>query len=288
MSSSGPGSSTKEDPEDDIAPWSHGARQTREQNRISTRRGGEHAHPTCGRRRGLGGSTGRECRRPRAALGLRRPQHGFLGRDPGSGDMHTRQGAISDRHSRREEERPAGARLCLHQGKRRDRQQRTHRPGEPGERRLAGTSMAFPTSSSSSTSTRRARNASKARPTRWSPISCIKSADGKLAVVAVLLDGRQGQRYRWPPCVRQPAATRGALRSRCARAFDTADVLPAERGYSRVCRLAHHAAVAKAFGWFVLKELGPAVSKAQIAAFRSSTLNRVPVQPLNGRVVEQS
>jgi len=113
-----------------------------------------------------------------------------------------------------------------------------------------------------------------------------QSADGKLAVVAVLLT--EGKANAPLAAVFDSLPQHEGAKKPLRAAFDTADVLPAERGYFAFAGSLTTPPCSEGVRWFVLKE-PVAVSKAQIAAFRKLyNMNARPVQPLNGRVVEQS
>lgn len=113
-----------------------------------------------------------------------------------------------------------------------------------------------------------------------------RSADGRLAVVAILL--REGREHPVLKAVFDNLPARAGARTTLPAAFDAAALLPAERGYYRYAGSLTTPPCSESVRWHVLKE-PVEVSKAQIEAFRARyRANARPVQPLNGRVVEES
>ena len=112
-----------------------------------------------------------------------------------------------------------------------------------------------------------------------------QDAQGKLAVVAVLF--KQG---------RENAALKSVFASLPGKAGDKralpdpvnlADLLPAERGYYRFKGSLTTPPCSEDVSWQVLKQ-PVEISKAQLKAFRKLyKMNARPVQPLNGRTLEQ-
>jgi carbonic anhydrase len=113
-----------------------------------------------------------------------------------------------------------------------------------------------------------------------------QNAEGKLAVVAVLL--KEGKTNAALAEVFDGMPQHEGAKKSLPASFDAADVLPAERGYFAFVGSLTTPPCSEGVRWFVLKE-PVTVSKAQIAAFRKLYhMNARPVQPLNGRVVEQT
>jgi carbonic anhydrase len=112
------------------------------------------------------------------------------------------------------------------------------------------------------------------------------NADGKLAVVAVLLKEGKANAALAPVFDKLPQAEGKKI------ALDIkvrpADILPVERGYFKFIGSLTTPPCSEGVRWQVLKQ-PVEVSKAQIAAFRGLyPMNARPVQPLNGRKIEQS
>lgn len=111
-----------------------------------------------------------------------------------------------------------------------------------------------------------------------------KSADGKLAVVAVLFDrGNENPALKefWDKLPRQP----GEARSLPKTQVNAASMLPAARTYFTFNGSLTTPPCSEGVRWFVLKT-PVAVSKEQTTSFRTIyPLNNRPVQPLNGRKV---
>ena len=113
-----------------------------------------------------------------------------------------------------------------------------------------------------------------------------RNADGKLAVVAVLLKEGKANTPLAPVFEKMPP-TEGRQTALDGK-FSPADILPAERGYFRFIGSLTTPPCSEGVQWLVLK--GPVeVSKAQVSAFRKLyPMNARPVQPLNGRKIEQT
>ena len=113
-----------------------------------------------------------------------------------------------------------------------------------------------------------------------------QSAEGKLAVVAVLLtegiaNAALGRVFKNLPQTEGSKKTLGANLS-------AAELLPAARGYFRYVGSLTTPPCSEGVRWQVLKR-PVEVSKAQIAAFRKLyNMNARPVQPLNDRTVEEN
>ena len=113
-----------------------------------------------------------------------------------------------------------------------------------------------------------------------------KSADGKLAVVAVLLKEGKANVPLTPVFEKLPQ-TEGK-KTALDTQFSPADLLPVERGYFKFTGSLTTPPCSEGVQWMVLKQ-PVEVSKAQIAAFRRLyPMNARPVQPLNGRKIEQT
>ena len=141
------------------------------------------------------------------------------------------------------------------------------------------------TSWCSSTSTSRARRRSTARRTRWSPTSCTRARDGKLAVVAVLLDKGGAN----PTLRRDLEATcrrRRRRKSPRRRTIDAATLLPADKGYYTFQGSLTTPPCSEGVRWFVLKT-PMTIAASELTAFgKLYPMNARPTQPLNGRAVE--
>jgi carbonic anhydrase len=113
-----------------------------------------------------------------------------------------------------------------------------------------------------------------------------KAADGKLAVVAVLLkEGKADAALA--PLFTAMAREKIAPRKLYA-GFDATEILPADKGYYKYVGSLTTPPCSEGVAWHVLKQ-PITVSKAQIETFRKHyRMNARPVQPLNDRVVEQS
>lgn len=111
-----------------------------------------------------------------------------------------------------------------------------------------------------------------------------KSADGKLAVVAVLFDrGDENKALKtfWDKLPRDAGETRNLPKTM----INAADMLPANRGYFTFNGSLTTPPCSENVRWFVLKS-PVTVSKDQTAGFRKIyPLNNRPVQALNGRKI---
>ena len=113
-----------------------------------------------------------------------------------------------------------------------------------------------------------------------------KSAEGRLAVVAVLLDaGRESGAWRpifdnLPGEVDETRPLPGGV--------DPARLLPESRGYYTFVGSLTTPPCSEGVRWFVLKH-PVSISQAQLAAFRKLyPHNARPTQPTNGRTIEES
>jgi carbonic anhydrase len=112
-----------------------------------------------------------------------------------------------------------------------------------------------------------------------------QNADGKLAVIAVLLTEGKANAALAPVFDNMPAKE-GDKKSLPA-ALDVTDFLPADKGYYTFNGSLTTPPCSEGVRWFVLKH-PVEISKAQHATFQKLyKMNARPVQPLNGRVVEQ-
>ena len=111
-----------------------------------------------------------------------------------------------------------------------------------------------------------------------------KSADGKLAVVAVLMNVGKENATLKPVFDALPAeGTPTKLAS-----MNPSDLLPANKGYYKFMGSLTTPPCSDGVFWQVLKQ-PIEISKEQLAAFQKMyKMNARPVQPLNGRVVEVS
>ena len=113
-----------------------------------------------------------------------------------------------------------------------------------------------------------------------------QNAEGKLAVVAVLLEEGKANAALGPVFDNFPQAE-GAKKTLGAD-MNAADLLPAGRRYFKFTGSLTTPPCSEGVRWQVLKE-PVEVSKAQIAAFRKLyKMNARPVQALNGRSIEES
>jgi carbonic anhydrase len=113
-----------------------------------------------------------------------------------------------------------------------------------------------------------------------------KNAEGKLAVVAVLLTEGKANPFiesvwKYLPAEGKESAPEGVT-------VDVADLLPTERGYYTFTGSLTTPPCSEDVTWFVLKK--PAqVSKSEVAVFgKKYPHNARPVQPLNGRLVQMT
>lgn len=113
-----------------------------------------------------------------------------------------------------------------------------------------------------------------------------KNSDGKLAVVAIIL--KQGKtNMALKPVFDSMPKSSGEKHALDVK-FDPSDLLPADRGYYKFMGSLTTPPCSEEVRWQVLKK-PVEVSKAQIAAFRNLYKhNARPVQPLNGRKIEES
>lgn len=113
-----------------------------------------------------------------------------------------------------------------------------------------------------------------------------KSAAGQLAVVAVLFDEGDENKALKEVFAALPAKAGDTVK--LAAGFNTADILPAYKGYYKFVGSLTTPPCSEGVQWQVLKQRVE-LSKAQIAAFRKLfKMNARPVQPLNGRKVDES
>ena len=111
-----------------------------------------------------------------------------------------------------------------------------------------------------------------------------KSADGTLAVVAVLLKEGKENKILAPVFAALPAEGKPVSLA----TFEPAAVLPAKRGYYKFTGSLTTPPCSDGVRWQVLKQ-PVEISTGQIAAFRRLyPMNARPVQPLNGRIVQVS
>lgn len=113
-----------------------------------------------------------------------------------------------------------------------------------------------------------------------------KSAEGKLAVVAVLLDAG-AENPAWKQIFDNLPAKEGETRP-LQGGVEPARLLPAGRGYYRFMGSLTTPPCTEGVRWFVLKE-SVSISEAELAAFQKLyPHNARPVQPTNGRPIEES
>lgn len=113
-----------------------------------------------------------------------------------------------------------------------------------------------------------------------------KNADGKLAVVGIML--KEGKPNTALKAVFDNLPHTEGAKKTLEGNFNVADMLPVEQGYYKYIGSLTTPPCSEGVRWQVLKQ-PIEVSKAQINAFRKLyKLNARPVQPLNGRKVEQS
>jgi carbonic anhydrase len=119
--------------------------------------------------------------------------------------------------------------------------------------------------------------------TPWSPIWC-KNAEGKLAVVAVLLD--QGAANPVIDTIWNNLPKEKEKETAVDASVDALGLLPGSRGYFTFQGSLTTPPCSEGVRWFVLKT-PTMVSEAQIAAFgKLYPMNARPTQPGNGRAVE--
>lgn len=113
-----------------------------------------------------------------------------------------------------------------------------------------------------------------------------RNAQGKLGVVAVLFKQGRKNTALQPVFARMPA--RAGQQRMLAAPLNPMDMLPADRGYYRFTGSLTTPPCSEEVAWHVLKQ-PVEISRAQLDAFRKLyRMNARPVQPLNGRTVEQS
>lgn len=113
-----------------------------------------------------------------------------------------------------------------------------------------------------------------------------KSAEGKLAVVGIMLKQGKANAALKPVFDNLPQAE-GEKKALDGN-FNAADMLPAQQGYYKYMGSLTTPPCSEGVRWQVMKQ-PIEVSKAQIKAFQKLyKLNARPVQPLNGRKLEQS
>jgi carbonic anhydrase len=113
-----------------------------------------------------------------------------------------------------------------------------------------------------------------------------RSADGKLAVVAVLLKEGKADAALGPVFEKMPQTV--AEHSKVHVSIDPASILPSDHGYFKFNGSLTTPPCSEGVKWMVLKQ-PVEVSSAQLSAFRALyPMNARPVQPLNGRKVEQN
>jgi carbonic anhydrase len=113
-----------------------------------------------------------------------------------------------------------------------------------------------------------------------------QNAEGKLAVVAVLLkEGKANAAL--DPVFKNMPKEEGSKKALDAD-LNATDLLPSKHGYYKFVGSLTTPPCSEGVRWQVLKQ-PVEVSKAQVAAFHALyKMNARPVQPLNGRVVEES
>lgn len=113
-----------------------------------------------------------------------------------------------------------------------------------------------------------------------------KNEEGKLAVVAVML--KQGKANAALKPVFDSMPTSHEEKQTLEGKFDVGQILPSDRGYYKFVGSLTTPPCSENVLWHVMKQ-PVEVSKEQIAAFRKLYKhNARPVQPLNGRKIEQS
>ncbi len=113
-----------------------------------------------------------------------------------------------------------------------------------------------------------------------------KNAEGQLAVVAVLF--KQGKENAALKGVFDALPAKEGETRALSGGFNPADILPADRAYYKFMGSLTTPPCSEGVHWQVLKQ-PVEISKAQIAAFRKLyKMNARPVQPLNGRKIEES
>jgi carbonic anhydrase len=113
-----------------------------------------------------------------------------------------------------------------------------------------------------------------------------KSADGKLAVVAVLLKQGKANAALKPVFDGLPQAAND--KAALAAPFNVADLLPSDRGYYKFMGSLTTPPCSEGVQWQVLKQ-PVEVSRDQIRMFQKLyKANARPIQPLNKRTIEQT
>jgi len=113
-----------------------------------------------------------------------------------------------------------------------------------------------------------------------------KNAEGKLAVVAVLF--KQGKENAALKAVFDGMPAKEGETKALASGINLSDLLPADRGYYKFVGSLTTPPCSEGVRWQVLKQ-PVELSKGQLAAFRGLyKMNARPVQPLNGRAIEES
>lgn len=113
-----------------------------------------------------------------------------------------------------------------------------------------------------------------------------KNAEGKLAVVAVLF--KQGKENAALKSLFASLPAADGAKAVLPNGINLTDVLPADRGYYKFAGSLTTPPCSEGVRWQVLKQ-PVELSKGQLAAFRKLyKMNARPVQPLNGRVIEES
>lgn len=112
-----------------------------------------------------------------------------------------------------------------------------------------------------------------------------KAADGKLAVIAVLLDAGKENRALRTAWANLPA-DKGKERKVDTVNFNALDLLPADKGYYTFAGSLTTPPCSEAVTWYVLKT-SVQVSADDIARFaKAYPMNARPVQPINGRDIQ--
>lgn len=113
-----------------------------------------------------------------------------------------------------------------------------------------------------------------------------KNAEGQLAVVAVLF--KQGKENAALKAVFADLPAKEGESKKLEAGINTADILPSTRNYYKFVGSLTTPPCSEGVRWQVLKE-PVELSKAQIAAFQKLyKMNARPVQPLNGRKIEEN
>lgn len=113
-----------------------------------------------------------------------------------------------------------------------------------------------------------------------------KSAAGKLAVVAVLF--KQGKENQALKAVFDNLPAKEGEKNPLKSGLNAADLLPADQGYYKFEGSLTTPPCSEGVKWQVIKQ-PVEMSNKQIKAFRTLyKMNARPIQPLNGRTVEQS